>query len=123
MQFNIGALENIAWVLLIGFVCLTFLDVYVTTLAMTYGSSFHELNPLASKLFSLQYEGYLVALALKYLPLIPMFYIVFAKDTSGNHEVQIRVIKFTAVVALAGADIFLFYVVGIHNLQSLFLVG
>jgi len=110
MQFNVNTLEKIAWPLLVGFVCLNFLDVYGTTLAMTKGVAFHEQNPLAALMFDQQFQGYLVALVFKYLPLIPFFYLVFVKDRTGRHEVQIRTIKFTAVVALTGADAFLFYV-------------
>ncbi len=69
---------------------MNFLDVYGTVLAMTYGPLFHEQNPLASILFSQQFRGFLVALALKYLPLAPLFYLVFARDPPGRHEVQIR---------------------------------
>ena len=119
MQFDVKSLEKLAWPLLIGFICLNFLDVYGTTLAMTRGASFREENPLAALMFDQQFRGYLFALLFKYLPLIPFFFLVFAKDRSGKHEVQIKTLKFTAVVALAGADAILFYVVGIHNLQSL----
>jgi hypothetical protein len=119
MQFEVATLEKFAWPLLIGFICLNFLDVYSTTLAMTKAGLFHEENPIASVLFNHQFQGYLVAIVFKYLPLIPFFFIVFVRDRSGRHEVQIRIIKFSAVVALAGADVLLFYIVGIHNLQSL----
>jgi len=119
MQFDVVTMDKFLWPLLVAFICLNFLDVYSTILAMTYGPLFHEQNPLASMLFSQKFQGYLTALVFKYLPLVPMFYIVFATDKSGRHEVQIRLVKFTAVVALTGANILLFYVVGIHNLQSL----
>jgi len=123
MQFDTATLEKFAWPLLIGFVCLNFLDVYSTILAMTKGPLFHEQNPLAAALFNRQFQGFVVALAFKYLPLVPLFYIVFANDRHGKYEVQIRLVKFTGVVALAGADILLLYVVGIHNLQSLLQSG
>ncbi len=123
MQFNLVTLEKIAWPLFIGFVCLNFLDVYATVLAFNYGPLFHEQNPLAASLFSRQFLGYLLALVFKYLPMIPLFYIVFIQDKWGRHEVQIRTLKLAAVVTLAGADTLLFYVVGVHNLQALLAAG
>jgi hypothetical protein len=119
MQFDIATLEKFVWPLLVGFICLNFLDVYTTTLGLTFGQAFHEQNPLASILFDRQFQGYLIAIAFKYLPLIPLFYLAFVRDRTGEHAMQIRMLKFSAVIALAGADIYLFYVVGIHNLQSL----
>jgi hypothetical protein len=123
MELPLGTIERFTFPLLVGFVCLNFLDVYTTTLAMTYGSAFRELNPVAALLFDKQFQGYLVAIAFKYLPLIPILYIVFVGDESGRHETQIRTLKFTALVVLAGADIYLLYVVGIHNFQSLLMMA
>jgi hypothetical protein len=123
MQFDVTTLEKFAWPLLVGFVCLNFLDVYTTTLGLTFGSAFHEQNPLASILFDKQFQGYLLAIIFKYLPLIPLFYLAFITDKSGKHAIQIRMLKLSAVIALAGADIYLFYVVGIHNMQSLLSLG
>ncbi|MDE1854205.1 MAG: hypothetical protein KGI38_10750 [Thaumarchaeota archaeon] len=119
MQFDLATLEKFAWPLFVGFICLNFLDVYATALAFNYGPLFHEQNPLAAALFDRQFQGYMLALLFKYLPMLPLFYIVFVKDRGGAYEVQVRTLKLAAVVTLAGADILLFYVVGIHNLQAL----
>ena len=119
MQFDLATLQKIAWPLFIGFVCLNFLDVYTTTLAFNFGPLFHEENPLAAAFFDQRFQGYMLALAFKYLPVIPFFYLVFVQSKPGKHEVQIRTLKLATVVALAGADILLFYVVGINNLQAL----
>ena len=119
MQFDLGTLEKFAWPLFIGFICLNFLDVYTTTLAMNFGPLFHEENPLAAAFFDRQFQGYLLALAFKYLPMIPLFFIVFVQDRSGKYALQIRMLKLAAVIALAAADIILFYVVGINNLHAL----
>ena len=119
MAFDVGTLERFAWPLFVGFICLNFLDVYTTTLAFNFGPLFHEENPLAAALFDRQFQGYLLALTFKYLPMLPLFYIVFSRDRSGEHQMQIRMVKLAAVIALAAADIFLFYVVGINNLQAL----
>lgn len=122
MQFDLGTLQNFAWPLFIGFVCLTFLDVYTTTLAFNFGPLFHEENPLAAALFDWRFQGYLLALAFKYLPMVPLFYIVFLQERGGKNALQIRMLKLAAVIALAGADILLFYVVGVNNLQALLAV-
>ena len=119
MQFDLATLQEFAWPLFIGFLCLNFLDVYTTTLAFNFGPLFHEENPLAAALFDKQFQGYLIALVLKYLPVLPLFYLVFVQDKSGKHQMQIRMLKLAAVVALAGADVFLLYVVGINNLHAL----
>lgn len=119
MQFELSTLQRFAWPLFIGFVCLNFLDVYTTTLAFNFGPLFHEENPLAAALFDKQFQGYVVALVLKYLPILPLFYLVFVQDRQGRHAMQVRVLKLAAVVALAGADILLLYVVGINNLHAL----
>ena len=119
MQFELSTLQKFAWPLFIGFVCLNFLDVYTTTLAFNFGPLFHEENPLAAALFDKQFQGYVIALILKYLPMLPLFYLVFVQDRHGRHQMQMRMLKLAVVVALAGADIFLFYVVGINNLHAL----
>lgn len=119
MQLDVETLQKFIWPLFIGFVCLNFLDVYMTTLAFDFGPLFHEENPIAAAFFGWQFFGYLLALAFKYLPAIPLFYLVFVQDGTGAHQLEIRMLKLAGVVALAGADIFLFYVVGINNLQAL----
>ena len=123
MQLDVATMERFAWPLLVGFVCLNFLDVYTTALGMNFGPLFHEENPLAAALFDRQFQGFLLALILKYLPLIPLFYLVFVRYGSGRHQVEIRTLKLAAVVALASADLFLLYVVGINNLQVLLSAG
>jgi Domain of unknown function (DUF5658) len=119
MSLNMRVMNDLLWPLFVAYLCLNFLDVYMTTLAMNFGPLFHELNPLAAALFDRQFQGYLLALTLKYLPVIPIFYVVFARDREGNHQFGLRVVKFSVLIALVGADVLLFYVVGIHNLVSL----
>ena len=70
-------------------------------------------------LFNMQFRGYLLALAFKYLPMLPLFYLVFIQDKAGKHEVQVKTLKLAGLVTLAGADLLLFYVVGINNLHAL----
>jgi hypothetical protein len=119
MCLDVNSLNNMIWPLFVGYICLNFLDVYTTTLAMNFGPLFHEENPLAAALFDRKFQGYLLALAFKYLPAIPMFYVVFTNDPHGRHQFGIRVVKFSVLIALAGADMMLLYIVGLHNLQSL----
>ena len=119
MGLNMRVMNDLLWPLFVGYLCLNFLDVYMTTLAMNFGPLFHELNPLAAALFDWQFQGYLLALALKYLPVLPIFYVVFASDREEKHQFGLRVVKFSVLVALVGADLLLLYVVGIHNAMSL----
>lgn len=119
MQYDLGTLQKFIWPLFIAFICLNFLDVYTTTLAMNFGPLFQEENPIAAALFDAHFQGYMLALVFKYLPMVPLFYLVFVQDKKEEHRIQIRVLKLAGVVALAGADLMLFYVVGINNLHAL----
>jgi hypothetical protein len=123
MRFDLGTMQSFLWPLFVAFVCLNFLDVYTTTIAFSFGPLFHEENPIAAALFDGQFRGYLLALVFKYLPMIPLFYLVFVQDGNGEHRLQIRVVKLAALVALAGGDAFLFYIVGINNLHALLFSG
>lgn len=119
MSLDVELLNKIIWPLFIGFICLNFLDVYTTTLAMNFAPFFHEENPIAAAMFDKQFQGYVLALVFKYLPVVPLFYIVFVRDPQGKHTFAIKLVRFTALVTLCGADILLFYIVGIHNIESL----
>ena len=111
MKLDIRRLERKIFPLLISFVVLNFLDVLTTTVALNSSSSFQELNPLASALFQLHFQGFVVALGFKYLPVIPLLFIAFSRDTMGHHPVSIRVLKLSGLVALAAANIFYILVV------------
>lgn len=118
-ELNVGLLNNLLWPLYIAFICLNFLDVYSTLLALNTGGLFRELNPIAAALFNLQFHGFLMATVFKYLPAIPLFYVVFAGDSSGKRILEIRLVKFAGVVALTASDILLAYVVGLNNIPEL----
>lgn len=118
LQFDLKQLNDFIWPLFIAYLCLNFLDVYMTTLAMNFGPIFTEQNPLAAALFSRQFQGYLFALAFKYLPVLPIFYVVFATDPKNEHPFGLRLVKFSILVALVGMNAVLFYIVGVHNLES-----
>ena len=119
MGLNLAFLEKLLVPLYVGFLCLDFLDVYSTLLAMKSAFDFHELNPIASDLFSLRFEGFLIAIALKYLPAIPLFYLVYVKDPSGSRPFEMRLVKFIGLVSLAAADVMLGYIVAWNNIPTL----
>jgi hypothetical protein len=118
-QLDLRLLNDFLWPLYVGFLCLNFMDLYSTLVAMKVADVFREMNPIASALFSHQFEGFLLAVAFKYLPAIPLFYVVFAKDASSRHPLEIRVVKFIGLVTLISADMILFYIVAINNFPQL----
>ena len=120
LGLNLKTINNILWPLFVGFLCLEFLDVYSTLIALSQGQFFMELNPIAGTLFSLRFIGFLLALALKYLPAIPLFYLVFVGDKFGTHPYEIRLVKFVALASLVAADALLLYIVALNNLPLLF---
>lgn len=119
MSLNLTFLNKVLLPLYITFLCLDFMDVYSTLLAINSSFDFHELNPIASTLFSLRFGGFLIAIAFKYLPAIPLFYLVFAKDPTDRHAFQIRLVRFVALVVLVAADGLLGYIVVWNNLPAL----
>jgi len=120
LGLNLKTINNILWPLFVGFLCLEFLDVYSTLIALSQGQFFMELNPIAGTLFSLRFIGFLLALALKYLPAIPLFYLVFVGDKFETHPYEIRLVKFVALASLVAADALLLYIVALNNLPLLF---
>ena len=118
MSLNLNFLDKVLVPLYAAFLCLDFLDVYSTLLALRSSFDFKELNPIASALFSMHFYGFLIAIAFKYLPAIPLFYLVFAKD-SGMHPFQIRLVRFVGLVALVAADGLLGYIVAWNNVPTL----
>ncbi|MEM0287398.1 MAG: hypothetical protein QXG05_04395 [Nitrososphaerota archaeon] len=117
-SLSISKMNDILWPLYVSFVCLSFLDVYSTILALSSSTSFHELNPIAGPLFGMQLPGLLLALTFKYLPMIPLFYAVFIRD-KPEHHLQVVIVKFSALIALAAADIFLASILLTNNIPLL----
>jgi hypothetical protein len=118
MSLNLERMEKALLPLYIAYLCLDFLDVYSTLLALRT-DLFKELNPIASTLFSLHFNGFLIAVAFKYLPAIPLFYLIFVKDTAGRHPFEIRVLRFAALVTLISAVGLLSYIVAWNNIPTL----
>jgi Domain of unknown function (DUF5658) len=110
-SFDLTKLNGRLIILLSGFVALNFLDELTTLTALYLGPQFVELNPIAAGLFQLSFNGFILALGLKYLPMIPFAYVTFlpVKDES---RLAIRVVKVSALVALVAADLFYMAVVG-----------
>ncbi len=116
MSFNLSSMNNKLLILLSVFIFLNFFDALTTLLAINAGPTFVELNPIASGLFKLSFSGFLVALVLKYFPLIPLAYVTFL-PTEGSRQMALRIVKVSALVALAAGDIFYVAVVGSNSLN------
>jgi len=117
MSFDIAKLNGRLVILLSIFIALNCFDVLTTLVAITAGPSFVELNPIASSLFHLSFPGFMVALGLKCMPILPLAYATYAKE-KGSHPLAIRIVKVSAFVALVAADIFYLVVVS-SNLRTL----
>jgi len=124
MSFNLPKLNNRLLIMLSVFVALNFFDALTTLLALNAGPEFVELNPIASGLFHLNFGGFILALGLKYMPMIPLAYATFI-GADGRRGMAIRIVKVSALVALAAADIFYGLVVSSNsaNLISFYLSG
>jgi len=116
MSFNMASVNNRLIVLLSVYIALNFFDALTTLLAIHVGPTFVELNPIASGLFHLNFDGFMLALLLKYLPAIPLVYATFLRP-EGVKPLTLRVVKVSAFVALAAADIFYGVVVGSNTLN------
>lgn len=122
MSFDPAKLSKRLVILLSIFITLNCLDA-LTTLVAISTSRIVELNPIASGLFHLSFPGFMAALALKYMPIIPLAYATYARE-NASRPLAIRIVKVSAFVALVAADIFYLAVVGsnIRTLASYYLV-
>jgi len=118
MSFDLPRVDNRLLVLLSVFITLNFFDALTTLVAINLGPSFVELNPIASGLFRLDFFGFLAALGLKYIPMVPLAYVTFLRP-SQKHPLALRVVKVSAFVALVAADVFLLTVVGSNSFNLL----
>jgi hypothetical protein len=118
-SLDLRKLNNILWPLYVAFICLNFLDIYTTSLAMSNALVFQERNILAARLFAMNFQGFLFALILKFSPTFPLFYAVFMVDPSNKHAHQIRLIKVAAIFALVVGDLFYVWVVLLNNIPVL----
>src|SRR5712692_1128102 len=118
MSFDISSLNRRLLILLSIFAALSFFDATTTLLAIYAGPTFVELNPIASGLFQLDFPGFLVALVLKYIPMVPLAYVTFLPDNS-QRTMPLKIVKVSAFIALAAADIFYGLVVGSNSANLL----
>ncbi len=116
-RINLGFIEAWLFPLFIGLVCLNFLDVLSTLAAMHLFPKFTELNQLVATLFKMQFNGFLLAMVVKYSPLIPMGYIAFLGGES-NDTLQVKALKIGVFVALIGADVY-YLGVTLNNIPQL----
>lgn len=125
MSFDLAKVNKRILVLLSVFVTLSFFDVLTTLVALKLGPPFVELNPIASGLFRLNFPGFVTALTLKYIPIIPLVYAALL-PTKGRRELTLRIVKVSAFITLVAADIIYFAVVGSNSfnlLRYFFTVG
>lgn len=116
MSFDIARINRRLVILLSAFVTLSFFDVLTTLVALRLGPPFVELNPIASGLFRLDFPGFVTALVLKYIPIIPLAYATVLR-TDGKRVMVLRVVKVSAFIALVAADIIYLAVVGSNSLN------
>ena len=116
---NMKLIQRLLWPLFAVFLLLAFADVLTTLIAFASGGGFVELNPFASRLFQLKLPGFILAYFMKYLAAIPLFYMISLKEQMGERGFEVRLLKFTALVVLVGADIYLGCIVLVNNLPSL----
>jgi len=118
MSLSLSKLETWSAPMLAALLVLNFVDVLSTLTALKVTPYFVELNPVVSGLLYMGFGGFLIALLLKYAPIIPLLYAVFASDRADRHPLGIRMVKVSAFVVLIAANVFYVYVVG-SNLVSL----
>jgi len=116
MSFDLPKIDKRLLVLLSLFIALNFFDALSTLVAINLGPNFVELNPIASGLFRLDFVGFVAALGLKYSPMVPLLYVTFL-PSNQKHQLAVRVVKVSAFVALAAADVFLLAVVSSNSLN------
>lgn len=105
LQFSVSRLNRLLLPLLLALILLDFADIALTLTALSIGPPLVELNPIASALFRQEFWGFILALALKYLPLLPIAYLVLLDDRPRS-PVRVRILKFGVLVALVAAILF-----------------
>ena len=118
-SLDIALIQRLLWPLFAVFVILAFADVLTTLLAFSIGIGFVERNPYASEFFRLGFAGFLLAYIAKYVPAVPLLYMIKLEDKTGKHDFEVRLLKFTALVVLVGTDVYLGYIVLANNLPNL----
>ena len=118
-SLNLGLVQRALWPLLVAFILLNFSDVLTTLVASVLAKGFVELNPLGADLFRLGFVGFMLAYLLKFVVIVPLFYMVALGGSEPRYDFQVRLLKFTAFVVLVAADIGLGAIVIGNNLPLL----
>lgn len=118
-SLNMGLIQKALWPLLAAFVLLSFSDTMTTFLAARLGSGFVELNPLGAELFKRGFAGFMLAYLFKFVPIVPLVYMVGLRWEDQRYDFQVRLLKYAAFVVLIGADIYLGAIVLGNNLPLL----
>src|SRR3984893_6115145 len=118
-KLDVASLDDTLWVLYIFFVCLNFLDIFSTSLALGNQISFQENNILAARLFAMSTQGFLLAILLKFASTFPLFFIIFLKDQRNKYSFQVKIVKVSALFALVVGVIFYVAVVFLNNIPLL----
>jgi Domain of unknown function (DUF5658) len=116
MDLDTTKLDSFNKPLLAGFICLSFLDIFTTLLALKF-PSFYELNRVAGQFFAMGGTGVLLAIFVKLLPLPALLYWVLSNNQ--RRPLFTRMGKVAATVALVYGDVFYFYVVALNNVPTL----
>lgn len=116
MSLNLHKMNRWLLALLSVFIALNFLDVFTTLIAIQAGPTFVEHNPIAAGLFRLNFPGFVAALALKYVPVLPLTYATLL-PTKDDGKLGLRIVKMGTLVALGAADLFYVAVVGSNSLN------
>ena len=117
MKFDFEMVRKALILLLSVYILLEVMDVITTLTALSNSSIFTELNPIAHGLFQLQLLGFVLAIAVKFLPLVILSYCAFMPE-SGKNQVHIRTVKLGVLVSLGAANALLIAIV-MNNLSVL----
>ena len=122
-SLNLDQIQKALWPLLTLFILLNFWDTITTFYASVLIPSFYELNPLGASLFKLGFPGFMTAYLLKFVPVVPLFYMAAFRRADPTDDFQVRLLKFAAFVVLVSADILLGAIVVGNNIPLLLEYG
>jgi hypothetical protein len=118
-SLNMPFIQRALWPLLAVYIVLNFSDALTTLIAWATGPGFVEYNPLGSLMFDLGPAGFMLAYALKFVTIVPLFFMAWYRSKPGADDFQVRLLKFAAFVVLVAADIGLGAIVVGNNLPLL----
>ncbi len=118
-SLDLSLIQKALWPLLVLFILLNFTDVLTTLIAAKFGPGFVEFNALGAGLFGYGLSGFMLAYSLKFIPTLPLFYLVALRPGPSKDDFQVRLLKFMALTVLIAADVFLGSIVLGNNLPQL----